>query len=111
LVLTVLTSLSLNNTVVATAATTVTTNLFDWDPFTCCVAQLTGITNIAGAVIDLVYGLTGFVGSDGETKAREVVATLPHRDQLVTLDTSAGEIVTTEGHRYWNVTDGEWQPA
>jgi hypothetical protein len=47
----------------------------------------------------------------GETKAREVVATLPHEDQLVTLGTSAGEIVTTEDHRYWNVTDGEWQAA
>lgn len=47
----------------------------------------------------------------GETKAREVVATLPHEDQLVTLETSAGEVVTTEDHRYWNVTDGEWQAA
>jgi hypothetical protein len=47
----------------------------------------------------------------GETKAREVVATLPHSDQLVTLDTSVGEIVTTEDHRYWNLTDGEWQAA
>jgi guanyl-specific ribonuclease Sa len=47
----------------------------------------------------------------GETKAREVVATLPHQDQLVTLATDVGEIVTTEDHRYWNVTDGEWQAA
>jgi hypothetical protein len=47
----------------------------------------------------------------GETNTREVVATLPHEDQLVTLGTSAGEIVTTEDHRYWNVTDGEWQAA
>jgi RHS repeat-associated protein len=54
---------SLNNTVVTTTATTVTTNLFDWDPFTGGVAQLTGITNTAGAVTDLVYGPTGFVGA------------------------------------------------
>ncbi len=47
----------------------------------------------------------------GETKAREVVATLPHEDQLVTLGTDVGQIVTTEDHRYWNVTDGEWQEA
>ncbi len=27
------------------------------------------------------------------------------------MDTSAGEIVTTEDHRYWNDTDHEWQAS
>ena len=44
----------------------------------------------------------------GEAGEREVLATLPHTDQLLTLKTSAGEIVTTEDHRYWNETDSEW---
>lgn len=47
----------------------------------------------------------------GETGPREVVATLPHTDRLVTLETSSGGIVTTEDHEYWNVTDGEWQES
>lgn len=47
----------------------------------------------------------------GETGPREVVATLPHTDDLLTLHTSAGEVTTTEDHRYWNVTDAEWQEA
>jgi hypothetical protein len=47
----------------------------------------------------------------GETGAREVLATLPHVDQLLSLRTSDGEIVTTEDHRYWNATDREWQQS
>lgn len=47
----------------------------------------------------------------GETGAREVIATLPHTDQLLTLKTSSGEIVTTEDHRYWNDTDQAWQES
>ena len=47
----------------------------------------------------------------GETAAREVVATIPHTDNLLTLDTSGGQIVTTEDHRYWNQTDAEWQES
>lgn len=47
----------------------------------------------------------------GESGPREVVAELPHTDELLELETSAGEIVTTEDHRYWNETDGEWQEA
>lgn len=34
----------------------------------------------------------------GESRAREVVATLPHTDQLLTLRTSSGVIVTIEDH-------------
>ncbi|MCP4070612.1 MAG: hypothetical protein GY742_02575 [Hyphomicrobiales bacterium] len=47
----------------------------------------------------------------GESGARVVVATIPHNDQLLTLRTSAGEIVTTEDHLYWNQTDSEWQES
>lgn len=47
----------------------------------------------------------------GETGAREVIATLPHTDQLLTLKTSAGDIITTEDHRYWNETDQAWQES
>jgi len=47
----------------------------------------------------------------GETGPREVLATLPHTDQLLTLHTSSGEIVTTEDHKYWNQTDREWQES
>jgi RHS repeat-associated protein len=47
----------------------------------------------------------------GETGPREVIATLPHLDKLLTLETSSGEVVTTEDHRYWNATDREWQES
>lgn len=47
----------------------------------------------------------------GEQAPREVVATLPHTDDLLLFDTSAGRVVTTEDHRYWNATDGEWQQS
>ena len=47
----------------------------------------------------------------GETGAREVLATMPHTDQLLTLKTSSGDVVTTEDHRYWNATDSEWQES
>ncbi len=47
----------------------------------------------------------------GETGAREVVATLPHTDQLLTLRLSSGDVATTEDHRYWNATDREWQES
>jgi RHS repeat-associated protein len=47
----------------------------------------------------------------GESGARTVEAELPHTDQLLTLETSSGDIVTTEDHQYWNETDGEWQGA
>lgn len=47
----------------------------------------------------------------GESGPREVVATLPHTDQLLTLETSSGEIVTTEDHRYWNQTEQAWQES
>jgi hypothetical protein len=47
----------------------------------------------------------------GETGPREVIATLPHTDQLLTLRTSSGEIVTTEDHKYWNASDEEWQES
>jgi intein/homing endonuclease len=47
----------------------------------------------------------------GESGPREVLATLPHTDQLLILRTSSGEIVTTEDHRYWNATDQEWQES
>jgi hypothetical protein len=47
----------------------------------------------------------------GETGPREVIATLPHTDRLLTLRTSSGEIVTTEDHKYWNATVGEWQES
>jgi hypothetical protein len=47
----------------------------------------------------------------GEAGAREVIAALPHTDQLLTLRTSSGEVVTTEDHKYWNATDSEWQES
>ncbi len=47
----------------------------------------------------------------GESGAREVVATLPHTDHLLTLRLSSGDVVTTEDHRYWNETDREWQES
>lgn len=47
----------------------------------------------------------------GETGPRKVIATHPHSDQLLTLRTSTGEIVTTEDHKYWNATDREWQES
>jgi hypothetical protein len=47
----------------------------------------------------------------GEQAPREVIATLPHTDDLLLFDTSAGRVVTTEDHRYWNATDGEWQES
>lgn len=47
----------------------------------------------------------------GETGARQVLATMPHTDQLMVLSTSSGGIVTTEDHRYWNATDHEWQES
>ncbi len=57
---------------------------------------------------DLVLATDRTSGTSG---ARVVVATLPHVDGLLTLRTSAGVIVTTEDHRYWNATDGEWQES
>jgi RHS repeat-associated protein len=47
----------------------------------------------------------------GDTRPRKVLATLPHVDQLVTLRTSSGEVITTEDHRYWNATDKRWQES
>lgn len=47
----------------------------------------------------------------GETGAREVLATMPHTDQLLALRTSAGDIITTEDHEYWNETDRAWQES
>lgn len=47
----------------------------------------------------------------GETGPRQVIATLPHTDQLLALRTRSGEVVTTEDHRYWNESDGEWQES
>jgi RHS repeat-associated protein len=47
----------------------------------------------------------------GETGSREVIATLPHTDQLLTLRLSSGDVVTTEDHRYWNQTDQAWQES
>jgi len=47
----------------------------------------------------------------GESGAREVIATLPHTDQLLTLRTSSGEIVTTGDHKYWNASDEQWQES
>jgi hypothetical protein len=47
----------------------------------------------------------------GETGSREVIATLPHTDQLLTLRASSGEIITTEDHKYWNATDQAWQES
>ncbi len=47
----------------------------------------------------------------GTTGARVVLATLPHVDELLTLWTSAGPIVTTEDHEYWNATDRSWQES
>ncbi|MEI2697685.1 MAG: polymorphic toxin-type HINT domain-containing protein [Microthrixaceae bacterium] len=47
----------------------------------------------------------------GESGPREVTATLPHTDQLLTLRLSSGDVVTTEDHKYWNETDEEWQDS
>jgi len=45
----------------------------------------------------------------GESGSRTVEATWPHRDDLITLRTSVGQIHTTEDHPYWNETDQEWE--
>lgn len=37
------------------------------------------------------------------------MAVLPHNDQLLALQASNGDIVTTEGHLYWNAGNREWQ--
>lgn len=47
----------------------------------------------------------------GETQIRAVVAVLPHTDQLLALRTSAGEVITTEDHEFWNVTDRRWDES
>jgi hypothetical protein len=47
----------------------------------------------------------------GETGGRTVLATLPHIDELLTLETSAGDVITTEDHKYWNATDQQWQQS
>jgi RHS repeat-associated protein len=47
----------------------------------------------------------------GERGPREVVDTLPHTDRLLILKTSSGEIVTTEDHEYWSVTDSRWEQS
>lgn len=57
---------------------------------------------------DLVYATDPETGESG---ARQVIATLPHIDELLTLNLSSGDVVTTEDHRYWNVTDRQWQQS
>jgi RHS repeat-associated protein len=57
---------------------------------------------------DYVYATDPDTGDAGP---REVIATLPHTDQLLTLRTSSGEILTTEDHKFWNETDHEWQES
>jgi len=45
----------------------------------------------------------------GEAGPRAVTAVRAHDDQLFTLDTADGSIVTTENHPFWNETDQQWQ--
>jgi hypothetical protein len=47
----------------------------------------------------------------GETGSREVTATLPHSDQLLSLELTSGDVTTTEDHRFWNNTDHAWQES
>ncbi len=47
----------------------------------------------------------------GEAGTATVEAVRPHADVLLDLRTTAGTIVTTEDHPFWNATDGEWQPT
>jgi RHS repeat-associated protein len=47
----------------------------------------------------------------GETGGREVTFVFPHTDQLLTLRTDSGAVVTTEDHKYWNHSDQEWQES
>ncbi|MGH1489075.1 MAG: polymorphic toxin-type HINT domain-containing protein [Acidimicrobiales bacterium] len=60
------------------------------------------------AVGDLVYAADP---QSGETAPQAVLRTLPHVDQLLVLETSAGGVWTTEDHLYWNATDGKWQES
>ena len=45
----------------------------------------------------------------GEAGPRAVTAVWAHDDQLFTLDTTDGSVVTTEDHPFWNETDRQWQ--
>ena len=47
----------------------------------------------------------------GRRAAQVVLRTLPHLDNLLVLETTAGPVWTTEDHLFWNVTDGEWQES
>lgn len=47
----------------------------------------------------------------GRSSVRRVLATLPHADYLLALRTSAGQIMTTEDHYFWNATDLVWQES
>ncbi len=91
----------------------------DGKPGTCATGSFSGSTPVLLAdgttkpisqvrVGDLVLATDP---TSGTTGARVVVATLPHVDALLTLRTSAGEIVTTEDHEYWNVTESSWQES
>ena len=98
-------------------------------------AQFVG--RAAGKVQKLVKGLCSFSGdtgvlmADGSTKpidevqlgdkvwatdpetgeegARVVTHLWVHFDTLTTFSTEAGDVVTTEDHPFWNVTDEEWE--
>ncbi|HQY32214.1 MAG TPA: polymorphic toxin-type HINT domain-containing protein, partial [Thermomicrobiales bacterium] len=47
----------------------------------------------------------------GSSRGEDVTAVWVHKDTLVTLNTAAGQIRTTENHPFWNASDQAWQPA
>ncbi len=45
----------------------------------------------------------------GESGPRRVEAVWPHHDWLLSLEVEGGSVTTTEDHRFWNLSDNEWQ--
>jgi len=47
----------------------------------------------------------------GERGARLVTGVWVHDDTVIDLEVDGQIVTTTEDHPFWNVTDGEWEPA
>lgn len=47
----------------------------------------------------------------GEQSAEEVTHVWVHENDLTELETTAGTVVTTEDHPFWNETDQQWRQA
>lgn len=57
---------------------------------------------------DMVWATDPVTGVAGP---RPVLATWPHRDMLLVLEIDGQELVTTEDHPFWSVTDQTWERA